>query len=116
MSEHLLVERVGWASRSVHFSNSDLADLGRQGSTASLSTVSSLVSTDDSLRRPVPPRGVEQSLEPRGVKRGQVGVEPDQDIETGQSLTVAESELCGHVGWVQVQQHAVEPDSELIPI
>jgi hypothetical protein len=56
----------------------------------------------DSLRRPVPPCAAEQSFEPRGVKRGQVCVKPDQNITTGQLLTVAESKLCGHVGYVEV--------------
>jgi hypothetical protein len=68
--------------------------------------VSILVSTEDRLRRPVPPRAVDQSFEPRGVKRGQVGVQADQGVESGQSLTVAERKLCGHIGWVEVQEHA----------
>jgi hypothetical protein len=49
---------------------------------------------------------VEQSFEPRGVKRGQVGVQPEQGIATGQLLTVAERKLGGHVGRVEVQKHA----------
>jgi hypothetical protein len=68
--------------------------------------VSSLVSPDDGLRRPVPPRRVEQSFEPRGVKRGQVCIQSEQGIATGQLLTVAESKFGGHVGWVEVHKHA----------
>lgn len=61
--------------------------------------VSSLVTTEDRLRRPVPPRAVEQAFQP-GVERGQVGVPPEQGIATGQFLTVAEGKLGGHVGRV----------------
>jgi hypothetical protein len=50
----------------------------------------------------MPPRAVEQSFEPHGVKRSQIGVQSEQGIATGQLLTVAERKLCGHVGWVPI--------------